>query len=97
MSGIIRYDFDNLGTLSNDLRGQFQRLETLSGQLKKQVAALGSHWNSGGSAQYQQAQASWDRIFADARMRLDSLGVGVGKAATHMRETDVRVGRTFQA
>ncbi|WP_026917215.1 WXG100 family type VII secretion target [Gordonia shandongensis] len=97
MSGIIRYDFESLGGLSGDLRGHFQRLEVLSGQLKKQVTALASHWDSGGAAQYQQAQAGWDRVFVDARMRLDALGTGVGKAATTMRETDVRVGRTFTA
>ncbi|MGB3698073.1 MAG: WXG100 family type VII secretion target [Gordonia sp. (in: high G+C Gram-positive bacteria)] len=93
--GLIRYDFANLGTLSSDLRGHFQRLEELSGQLKRQVAALSSHWDSGAAAQYQQAQAAWDRVFLDARGRLDALGVGVDKAATHMRETDLRVGKTF--
>ncbi|AUH68217.1 MULTISPECIES: WXG100 family type VII secretion target [Gordonia] len=94
-NGLIRYDFASLGTLSGDLRGQFQRLEELSGQLKRQVTALAAHWDSGGAASYQQAQGNWDRIFADARARLDSLGTGVAKAATHMRETDVRVGKTF--
>ncbi len=95
--GVIRYDFAGLDTLSGDLRGQFQRLEELSGQLKRQVAALGSHWDSGGAASYQQAQAQWDRLFADARARLDGLGVGVSRAATHMRDTDIRVGRSFGA
>lgn len=93
--GLIRYDFANLGTLSGDLRGQFQRLEELSGQLKRQVTSLATHWDSGGAGSYQQAQADWDRIFLDARGRLDSLGVGVSKAANHMRETDLRVGKTF--
>ncbi|MGB3301867.1 WXG100 family type VII secretion target [Gordonia sp. (in: high G+C Gram-positive bacteria)] len=93
--GLIRYDFANLGTLSGDLRGQFQRLEDLSGQLKRQVGSLSSHWSSGGAGQYQQAQANWDRIFLDARGRLDALGVGVQKAANLMRETDMRVGKTF--
>lgn len=93
--GLIRYDFANLGTLSGDLRGQFQRLEELSGQLKRQVTSLSTHWESGGAGSYLQAQGNWDRIFLDARTRLDSLGVGVSKAATHMRDTDVRVGKTF--
>ena len=95
MSGVIRYNFEGLGTLSGDLRGQFQRLEELSGQLKRQVAALASNWESGGAAQYQEAQGRWDSLFADARMRLDGLGVGVSKAANLMRETDARVGRSF--
>lgn len=93
--GLIRYDFANLGTLSGDLRGQFQRLEDLSGQLKRQVGALSSHWDSRGAGQYLQAQGNWDRIFLDARGRLDSLGVGVEKASNLMRETDMRVGKTF--
>ncbi|MCF8587048.1 WXG100 family type VII secretion target [Gordonia sp. HY285] len=97
MSGVIRYNFAGLDTLSGDLRGQFQRLEELSGQLKKQVTALASHWDSGGAVSYQQAQAQWDRLFGDARTRLDSLGVGVQRAATQMRETDLRVSRTFGA
>ena len=93
--GLIRYDFANLGTLSGDLRGQFQRLEELSGQLKRQVTALATHWDSGGAGSYQQAQANWDRIFLDARGRLDALGVGVSKASNHKGETDLRVGKTF--
>ncbi|MGO3327992.1 WXG100 family type VII secretion target [Gordonia sp. (in: high G+C Gram-positive bacteria)] len=97
MSGVIRYNFAGLDNLSGDLRSQFQRLEELSGQLKRQVTALGSHWDSGGAMSYQQAQAQWDKLFADARTRLDGLGVGVQRAATTMRETDLRVSRTFSA
>ncbi|MBB4137644.1 WXG100 family type VII secretion target [Gordonia humi] len=94
---MIRYNFASLDTLSGDLRGQFQRLEELSGQLKRQVTALASHWDSGGANAYQQSQAQWDKLFADARTRLDSLGVGVQKAASQMRDTDLRVSRTFGA
>lgn len=93
--GTIRYDFDNLSVLSADLKNQFGRLETLSGQLRKQVAALAAGWDSGGAAQYQTAQQQWDRLFADARLRLDNLGGGVAKASARMRETDQHVGKTF--
>ncbi len=93
--GTIRYNFDNLGVLSADLKNQFGRLETLSGQLRKQVTALGANWDSGGAGQYQTAQQQWDRLFADARLRLDNLGSGVARASTRMQETDQHVGKTF--
>lgn len=97
MSGLIRYDFAGLSTLSGDLRAQFGRLEDLSGQLKRQVATLTENWQSGGAADYAGAQHRWDSLFADARARLDALGVGVDRAATRMHETDIRVGRSFTA
>lgn len=91
----IRYNFGSLEMLSSDLKAQFGRLEELSGQLKQQVGALAANWDSGGAASYQQAQFNWDRIFADARMRLNGLGTGVSNASTRMAETDQRVGRSF--
>ncbi|MFT3661369.1 MAG: WXG100 family type VII secretion target [Gordonia sp. (in: high G+C Gram-positive bacteria)] len=93
--GTIRYNFANLGTLSGDLKAQFARLEDLAGQLKRQVNALAVNWESGGAAGYQTAQQQWDRVFEDARMRLDGLGTGVAKASSRMQETDTRVGRSF--
>ncbi|MFT3717039.1 MAG: WXG100 family type VII secretion target [Gordonia sp. (in: high G+C Gram-positive bacteria)] len=92
---VIRYNFAGLGDLSGDLKGQFAQLEDLSGQLKRQVTALAARWESGGAAQYQSAQNQWDRLFDDARMRLDGLGTGVAKASARMQETDQRVGRSF--
>lgn len=97
MSGVIKYNFAGLDMLSGDLRAQFGRLEELSGQLKRQVSALAANWESGGAADYQQAQHNWDRLFMDARMRLDHLGAGVGRAGQRMQETDARVGRAFLA
>ena len=91
----IRYDFTGLGNLSGDLKTHFTHLEELSGQLKRQVTALASHWASGGAGAYQTAQNQWDRLFDDARLRLDGLGTGVAKASTRMQETDQRVGRSF--
>ncbi|AVM01470.1 WXG100 family type VII secretion target [Gordonia iterans] len=93
--GTIRYNFANLGTLAGDLKNQFGRLEELSGQLKRQVNMLAANWESGGAADYQLAQADWDRIFTDARLRLNGLGAGVAKASSRMHETDVRVGKSF--
>lgn len=96
MSGAtIRYNFEGLGTLAGDLKNQFGRLEELSGQLKRQVNALAGNWDSGGAAAYRSAQADWDRLFADARLRLDGLGTGVANASNRMRETDQRVGKSF--
>lgn len=91
----IRYNFENLGTLAGDLKSQFARLEDLSGQLKRQVHSLSANWESGGAANYQNAQQHWDSLFADARLRLDGLGTGVTKASTRMHETDQRVGKSF--
>ncbi|MFT4088387.1 MAG: WXG100 family type VII secretion target [Gordonia sp. (in: high G+C Gram-positive bacteria)] len=93
--GVIKYNYAGLGTLSGDLKAQFGRLEELAGQLKRQVGSLSSHWDSNGSSQYQAAQANWDRLFADARLRLDGLGSGVAKASQRMQETDGRVGKMF--
>ncbi|GAA4753330.1 WXG100 family type VII secretion target [Gordonia alkaliphila] len=95
MGATIRYNFEGLGTLAADLKAQFGRLEELSGQLKRQVQALEANWHSGGAAAYRGAQADWDRLFADARLRLDGLGSGVSKASTRMQETDQRVGKSF--
>ncbi|MEZ5210081.1 MULTISPECIES: WXG100 family type VII secretion target [unclassified Gordonia (in: high G+C Gram-positive bacteria)] len=91
----IRYNFENLGTLSGDLKNQFAQLEQLSGQLKKQVHSLAANWESGGAVDYLAAQQRWDSLFADARTRLDGLGTGVAKASTRMHETDQRVGKSF--
>lgn len=96
MSGsTIRYNFGSLDALASDLKTQFGRLEELSGQLKRQVHALAANWESGGAASYQTAQLEWDRLFGDARLRLDGLGTGVSKASARMLETDQRVGRSF--
>ncbi len=91
----IRYNFGSLEMLSTDLKAQFGRLEELSGQLKQQVGAIATHWDSGGAAAYQQAQLDWDRLFSDARLRLNGLGTGVANASNRMAETDQRVGRSF--
>lgn len=91
----IRYDFANLGVLSTDLKSQFSQLETLSSLLKKQVTSLATNWDSGGAGQYQAAQLNWDKLFDDARLRLDGLGSGVAKASNRMQETDQQVGKTF--
>ncbi|MFC0314007.1 WXG100 family type VII secretion target [Gordonia phosphorivorans] len=95
MGATIRYNFEGLGALAGDLKAQFGRLEELSGQLKRQVHALEANWDSGGAASYRVAQNDWDRLFADARLRLDGLGTGVNKASTRMHETDQRVGKSF--
>ncbi|MFM9377408.1 WXG100 family type VII secretion target [Gordonia sp. VNK21] len=95
MNGVIRYDFDGLGALSGDLKAQFSRLEELAGSLRRQVTALAANWESGGAAAYQEAQDHWDKLFFDARTRLDGLGTGVAKASNRMFETDHQVGRTF--
>ena len=94
---MIRYNFDGLGTLSGDLKVQFGRLEELAAELRRQVTALSGNWESGGAAAYQTAQQDWDRLFGDARLRLNGIGTGVAKASTRMFETDQHVGRTFLA
>ncbi|MFT4202262.1 WXG100 family type VII secretion target [Gordonia sp. (in: high G+C Gram-positive bacteria)] len=93
---IIQYDFAALDTLTGDLNRNFARLEQLSGQLRTQVNALASHWQSAqGAAAYQEAQAHWDRVFDESRTRLNGLSSSVSKASSTMGNTDMRVGRTF--
>lgn len=93
---LIKYDFASLDRLTSDLGNQFQRLETLSADLKRQVTALGDNWQSAsGAANYQQAQLAWDRVFAEARTNLHGLKTAVHNAANTMSQTDTAVGRSF--
>ena len=57
------------------------------------VEAIGNHFVLVNAVSM--PEADWDRIFADARMRLNGLGTGVSNASTRMAETDQRVGRSF--
>ena len=93
--GTIRYNFANLGTLAGQFFQSPELILQVTGQLKRQVNMLAANWESGGAADYQLAQADWDRIFTDARLRLNGLGAGVAKASSRMHETDVRVGKSF--
>ncbi|QKT08136.1 WXG100 family type VII secretion target [Gordonia sp. X0973] len=93
---LIQYDFAALDTLTGDLNRNFARLEQLSGQLRTQVNALATHWQSAQGAQaYQDAQHHWDRVFDESRTRLNNLSSAVTKASSTMGNTDMRVGRTF--
>ncbi len=93
---LIKYDFASLDRLTTDLGTQFQRLETLAGDLKRQVVVLGDNWQSAqGAASYQQAQATWDRVFTEARGNLTSLKSAVHNASTSMSQTDSSVARNF--
>lgn len=93
---IIQYDFAALDTLTGDLNRNFARLEQLSGELRTQVNALASNWQSVQGAQaYQEAQQHWDRVFAESRTQLNGLSSAVSRASSTMGNTDMRVGRTF--
>ena len=73
----ISYDFAGLGDLSGGLGGQFQRLDDLAGQLKRQVAALETSWRSPqAKAAYDEAQMNWDRIFVNSREQLQGMQRG---------------------
>ena len=64
---VIQYDFAALDTLTGDLNRNFARLEQLSGQLRTQVNALASQWQSVQGAQaYGEAQQHWDRVFDES-------------------------------
>ncbi|MGW0039069.1 WXG100 family type VII secretion target [Gordonia desulfuricans] len=96
MSGRIQYDFAALGDLQGGLNNQFQRLEDLAAQLKRQVAALDGNWRSpAAKSAYEQAQQHWDQVFAQSREQLVGLGRGVGNARNVMHETDSMIARRF--
>lgn len=93
---LIKYDFASLERLTTDLGSQFQRLETLAGDLKRQVTALADNWDSAqGATSYQTAQANWDRVFTEARGNLTSLKTAVHNASNNMSSTDLSVARNF--
>ena len=49
--------------MTGDLNRNFARLEQLSGQLRSQVNALASQWQSAqGSQAYLEAQQHWDKV-----------------------------------
>ncbi|MFW0792226.1 WXG100 family type VII secretion target [Gordonia sp. CPCC 205515] len=96
MSDLIKYDFAGLETLSGDLGRHFSALEQLSHQLKGEVTKLGANWTSQhGAEAYQAAQLHWDKLFEEARARLNGLSRGVQNASNTMAGTDRAVGQTF--
>ncbi|MGC4961987.1 WXG100 family type VII secretion target [Gordonia sp. DT218] len=97
MTGAISYDHGNLGDLSGNIHQQFNALEQLAGQLKRQVHQLQGNWASpDAAAHYQDAQARWDTLFGQAREQLNGLGRGVQNASERMGETDRSIGNTFK-
>ncbi|GAA14072.1 WXG100 family type VII secretion target [Gordonia alkanivorans] len=94
----INYDFAALGDLSSGLGRAFQQLDDQNTQLKNQVAALDGNWNSAqAKAAYIEAQANFDRAFAQSRERLMALQNGVTNASRTMSDTDSSIASGFRS
>ena len=84
----IKVNFGEIAAASQSINSTSNTLDTLLGDLKRNLAPIGASYTGAASEAWQQKQQEWDRAYADLQQVLSSIAAAVGQAGENYQATE---------
>lgn len=94
-TGLIRVTPEQLHSISGQLNSGASQIESLNGQLRNQVAPLGSDWAGVAQARFHSLWEEWQKGAQEIQHALHGISQLMNQAAANYGDTEQAVARSF--